>query len=601
MRRISIKNKSGLLIPSLLGVLVVFAILNSTILYSFQVNQEMEIIELSKQQVITNLSRESLQVSQIAELEVEHIVDRIDLLTRDPIVKQQDYDGVPFLLQSTQSTTSDLTSSYFILDADGSIIYATDDQMDTNSIRENISEYQKATKENLEPKVYTVNSIQNTVPVGGIYVTLPMINEGTGIFDGVIGATLRADILVRKISSDLGLIGESHLDLTDSNGNLIYSSRVPESVGEHIASSAYLQSNSRDFEIEHYINSIDKANSGWTGFFELNNMDESGPEQGTIVSYSPVNIDEEIVLLAFVSSPTNVEGVITDVLVAERSYAVFVVFSILTVLGFFAVVIIIINKKLRNLVKIRTNELEKVNEELKHKDRLKDEFLSIASHELRSPIQPILGFAGLAKKRNIDDDEAWDGVLRHSRRLQEVANDILDSSRIESGELTYVMEKFEINEVILDAINSAKVNLNGSASIESKLCKDVEIEGDRARIIQVLSNIIGNAVKFTRKGSIKVESHAFPERNRVEIKISDTGGGIPNDILPHLFGKFITKSVGGENQHGTGLGLFISKAIVIAHKGEIFAYNNDEGGATFTILLPMVSSYQTMKISKHDI
>ncbi|MGH9878529.1 MAG: sensor histidine kinase, partial [Nitrososphaerales archaeon] len=123
--------------------------------------------------------------------------------------------------------------------------------------------------------------------------------------------------------------------------------------------------------------------------------------------------------------------------------------------------------------------------------------------------------------------------------------------------------------------------------IETKLDKDIEIEADKYRIGQVLTNVIGNAVKFTKDGRIKVESRIHENINKIQIKVSDTAGGIPTDVLPHLFGKFVTRSIGSEVRHGTGLGLFISKAIVNAHKGRIEADNNNEGGATFTITLPI--------------
>ncbi|MFQ5969561.1 MAG: ATP-binding protein [Nitrososphaerales archaeon] len=595
MVRIRLKDKSNLIIPSLLGTLVLFAILDSLMLYSLQVQQETQIIDLSKQELIDRLSRESFQLSQIAALQLERIKHTTDILTIEPAIREHEDYIVPLLLQSTQSTTSHITDSYFIFDKDGILIYATDNQNDL-SFRE-FSQNQISA--DLKSKVYTSNSMESPDLHREIYVTSPIINQETGEFDGVIGAALPVDLFVQHISSNLALGGESHVELTDKDGKLMYSSRVPELVGKSIVSEEYVKSHIQDFDREHYISSIDKATSGWTGFFELNDRDENKLTDGTLVAYSPILIDNEIILLNFVSSPASVNSIITEALVAERSYAVGVVYSILAVLGFFAVVIIIINKKLRKLVNIRTRELEKANEELELKDRLKDQFISIASHELRSPIQPILGFANLAKKRKIDEDEAWSGVLRHSRKLQKLAHDILDVSRIESGYLTYIMEKFRINNVILDTIDAAKLNLNSHTSIESKLDRDVEIEADKDRITQALSNIIGNAVKFTKKGTIVVESHLFPEKKKIEIKISDTGSGIPNDILPNLFGKFVTKSVDEGNQQGTGLGLFISKAIVTAHKGEIFAYNNGEGGATFTILLPILNNSKSMKILGH--
>jgi len=242
------------------------------------------------------------------------------------------------------------------------------------------------------------------------------------------------------------------------------------------------------------------------------------------------------------------------------------------------------NEELRQ----KEKELERVNEELERKDKLKDEFISVASHELRTPIQPILGYAELAKDGVIQPDEAWKEVIENAYRLQRLANDILDVSRIESGSMRYLKEKISINEILLDVVATARVNVKDGVSIETELEEDVIVEADKDRITQVLTNIIGNAVKFTKRGTIRTVTRILPEKDgdKVEIRIIDNAGGIPEDILPSLFNKFATKRVRGGNQHGTGLGLYISKAIVSAHDGEITAFNN-ESGATFRIVLPI--------------
>lgn len=239
-------------------------------------------------------------------------------------------------------------------------------------------------------------------------------------------------------------------------------------------------------------------------------------------------------------------------------------------------------------------DVEKANEELKVKEQLKNEFIAIASHELRTPIQPLLGYAVLAKKGKVSQEAAWEGILKEARRLQQLANDILDVSRIESGSLVYQIGKVSISSLLESVADSARANLAKGVSMEllvDDASKDLEVDLDRSRMTQVLSNIIGNAVKFTQRGGIKVECRAFSSKNKIEIRVSDTGAGILEEILPNLFGKFVTKSTGDANaQGGTGLGLFISKAIVTAHKGEIYAYNNATGGATFTIVLPIDQS-----------
>lgn len=232
---------------------------------------------------------------------------------------------------------------------------------------------------------------------------------------------------------------------------------------------------------------------------------------------------------------------------------------------------------------------EKDKEELKRKERLKNEFVAIASHELRTPIQPILGFALLAKRGSISQEAAWEGVLSEARRLQQLANDILDVSRIESDNLKYEFSRVKINELLRHAVDSLTGELNKDISVyvdHEALESDLLIDADRSRITQVITNLVGNAIKFTSKGSIKIQSKAFVDKNRLEIRISDTGGGISEDILPRLFEKFVTKDHGEGNKKGSGLGLYISKAIVTAHNGELSAFNS-EGGATFLICLPI--------------
>jgi signal transduction histidine kinase len=237
-----------------------------------------------------------------------------------------------------------------------------------------------------------------------------------------------------------------------------------------------------------------------------------------------------------------------------------------------------------------TNELEKINEDLKRKEKLKDEFINVASHELKSPIQPILGLASLALKGKVKHEEGWEVVLRQARKLERLANDILDVTRIESGNLSCKMDKVRINDIILDVVASTRLSpsLSERVTLHTKLDIPVEIMADRLRVTQLLCNIIGNAIKFTQSGKITIETYVHQKENMIEVRIVDTGTGIAHDILPHLFEKFSTKKNSGDDSHsGTGLGLFISKAIVLAHGGQISASNNIASGTTFTILLPI--------------
>jgi len=240
-------------------------------------------------------------------------------------------------------------------------------------------------------------------------------------------------------------------------------------------------------------------------------------------------------------------------------------------------------------------------EQLQAHDKMQKEFINIAAHELRTPIQPILGLAQVLQHeiKDMYHKDLIDVVIRNARRLQRLTEDILDITKIESQSLQLKREQFNLKDVITNSISDIMVDSDSFKKNEKhnriKLRyepQDIFIEADKARITQVISNILGNAAKFTEEGtiSVNVEQKKEEENNRhvVVISVKDTGQGIHRDILPKLFTKFATKS-----ETGTGLGLFISKSIIESHGGKIWAENNMRGsGATFTFSLPLGSKQQ---------
>jgi two-component system, OmpR family, sensor histidine kinase VicK len=233
-----------------------------------------------------------------------------------------------------------------------------------------------------------------------------------------------------------------------------------------------------------------------------------------------------------------------------------------------------------------------VNEELKRTDKMQREFINIAAHELRTPIQPILSFSQLLqsdKSNNTKEQEFLDAIVRNARRLQRVTENILDVTRIESNSLRLNKERFNLNEkisnVISDVNNQAGLRNNNSNAVQILFepKRDVLVDADKVRIYEVISNLLKNAIKFTKEGTITITAAEMVDSNEVLVSIRDTGTGIDPDILPRLFTKFATKS-----DTGTGLGLFISKNIVEAHGGKMWGENNTDGkGATFAFSLPL--------------
>ena len=232
-----------------------------------------------------------------------------------------------------------------------------------------------------------------------------------------------------------------------------------------------------------------------------------------------------------------------------------------------------------------------LNEQLKLHDKMQKEFINIASHEIKTPTQAILGISGLLQHYPEKKDELIEIIRRNAKRLQTLTSDILDVTRIESQNFQLEIERFNILELLSEVISDYTERIK-SDNKNVKLIYDqkdtnhhILVEADKGRITQVLSNILNNALKFTNEGQIVVDAHENNDKKELIVSITDTGSGINRDIFTKLFSKFATKS-----SQGTGLGLYISKSIIEAHGGRIWAENNKEKmGATFIFTLPIVS------------
>jgi two-component system, OmpR family, sensor histidine kinase VicK len=236
--------------------------------------------------------------------------------------------------------------------------------------------------------------------------------------------------------------------------------------------------------------------------------------------------------------------------------------------------------------------IKKSHEELLILDKMQQEFINVAAHELRTPIQPILGITQILRSRTTDSrqQELLDIVIRNAKRLNRLSDEILDVTRLESQKLELKKEEFNLNEIILHAIDDIMLSKEISSKNLQLLYepRDILLEADKSRIAEVISNFLSNAIKFTQKGTITVaveidKTSKDDNKNWVIVGVKDTGEGIDASMLPRLFTKFASKS-----HLGTGLGLFISKGIVEAHGGKIWAKNNVDGvGATFSFSLPI--------------
>ena len=274
-------------------------------------------------------------------------------------------------------------------------------------------------------------------------------------------------------------------------------------------------------------------------------------------------------------------------------------------------------------VKHTNEKLASVIEALKIHGKSQEEFINVAAHELRTPIQPILSLAEVIHSQITDDKdnynnhnkmkkylESLDVIIRNAKRLQQLSEAVLDITKIESKTLRLNKERFDLNDVILNSVDdlilsSEFTNRGVQLSYQPRT---IFLEADKARISQVISNLLSNAFKFMNKdrGTISINLHIKNEDrgNNIDVEensdstryvivsITDNGTGIDPEIFPRLFDKFASKSY-----QGTGLGLFICKSIVEAHGGKIWAQNNNNNtnginGATLFFTLPELSKEQ---------
>jgi two-component system sensor histidine kinase VicK len=242
---------------------------------------------------------------------------------------------------------------------------------------------------------------------------------------------------------------------------------------------------------------------------------------------------------------------------------------------------------------------------LKEADEMKSEFINVAAHELRTPIQPILSLVDLIRSdmKGSTHEKSLDIILRNAKRLQQLTDNILDVTKIESRALDLKKEHFNLKHVITNTLNDVIILRDNSSNNNNKKKnmrfyyqpQDSFVEGDEGRISQVLHNLVNNASKFSKEGSIITVSTRL-EDNKIIVSVKDNGQGINSEIFPKLFSKFTSKSFSG-----TGLGLYICKNIIEAHGGRMWAENNNlingERGATFYFTLPVLNFQQNQLVS----
>jgi signal transduction histidine kinase len=246
----------------------------------------------------------------------------------------------------------------------------------------------------------------------------------------------------------------------------------------------------------------------------------------------------------------------------------------------------------RQKIEILAGDLEKANTRLKEIDQLKSEFVSLATHQIRGPLTSIKGFASLILEGDYGDvnptlKDPVDKIYQSSQALVGIVQDFLDVSRIEQGKMVYDFTVFDLVGLVHEVVGELTqvVEKKGLALSFETNEKECTVKADRGKIRQVISNLIDNAMKYTEKGTIAVSLGQKADKYLISVK--DSGVGISADTIDKLFQKFSrAKDAHLTNVAGSGLGLYVAKEMVVAHKGRIWAESIGKGkGSTFFVEL----------------
>ena len=580
----------------ILAVIGGIALVLSIFSYQYSIVTSNKIADIASQEVRSNVRIEVHDLTQILGKQLQTVSALLQTLTPSPLIQNNQNQKSAFVLfNSRQNSTSELTNFYMWLDSNGKIVWISN---------MNQSTYQKYQGTDLSyrpyftvPKsthaAYYSTLIDSNDKVPRLYISYPIINRTTGIFKGVVVAAIKVYTLGNLLKNQLFPQFNSTIGLLDRNGIILYTN-PQQYVGENVFGNKFqsaLSSLLRPPESITLLNNLIKTSlQGSTGSGDI-----LANGKTSTISYEPVLVKGHYFLTLYISAQQNLATNVGALIDQQRYFTTIIIAIIEAVAIIIAFLVFSWNKRLATVVNTRTADLKTTNdslalanEQLKVHDKMQQEFINVASHEMKTPTQAILGYSKLIRRHPEKREVMMEAIARNASRLQRLTNDILDVTRIETQSLKLNIERVNLNELISDLIvdyrNEIEKTNKDIKILHEPQNQIIDVEADKNRLTQVISNLLSNAIKFTMKGAIRVTEEV--KDGKALVSIEDTGLGIDTEIFPRLFLKFAAKS-----ETGTGLGLFISKSIVEAHGGKIWAENNADHdgkkGATLTFSIPL--------------
>ena len=590
----------------MISAIVAAGMLFSILTYQYYIRNSSDVQHIAVQHIQNTTLVKVSDLTQILKNKLDLVAVNLELLSSSQEILEGRLELSKILLNSAQKTTTNFVDFYSWVDSNGTSIWSSTNLNGTSGgkIKEfsnTAQEYFKKVKDTQVPS--HSNAIQLTNDQSGILILNPIIDtqnhitsqNNTNGFRGAIMAGISSETLDSFLQSQLPPLASANISLVDSRGMLILAG-IPGYSGISVFDRKFDSIIGRSFNDNIHEKNLINLFRTAVNSPELDTAEIKVDGKEYTASFAPVISNGIHYFTIILILPHTLASSLDDLVAQQRNFAVMAMMIIIaSALGIFFV-ITYWNKGLRKVVYIQTKELQETTKKLTYHDKLQKEFIDIAAHEFRTPIQSVLGYSEMIHSNLKNFDQYFDRIIRNAKRLEKLTEDVLDVSRIEGKNLQLTKSYFDLNQTIKQVIEDHQKEATEKEvkiSFESKDNVINTVYADEARLQQVLDNLLSNAINFTSKGNVIVSSYRgnqdttgeIEESNKesIVVEIEDTGTGINPEMMPRLFEKFATRSISG-----TGLGLYISKSIIDSHGGKIWAYNNKDGkGATFTFTLPV--------------
>jgi signal transduction histidine kinase len=562
-------------------------------------------------------------LAQLIQSDLDSVMARLQGLASSTFLQSQDFksnDTKSFIQNYyRQINSSSPVDRLFVIDAKGITRADIVPKGQSSFVGMNFSnrEWVKKTKDTLQPQFS--DGFVGKDSKYRIVITYPITiksSSGSTNYSGLVGVAIPT-IELFSYYGNICDIQLKYLSVLDSKGVLLVHP-ITSLIGKSFYGDNFQKLFKRNRVLNNIVNVTVASGKPSLGIYDFGNGQ-------TLTTGYPITISEKNQYFVFVITPAStIYSKIDSIIFKERLEMFSLIAGIIGAIMILILFLIRMNSILDRNIKERTKELEEShnnllvlnkkleysNEQLQIHEIMQREFINTAAHELRTPVQPILGFSEIVKDKIQDNEQKdlLDIVIKNAKRLKRLTEDILDVTKIEGNKLLLKKESVCIWDLLYSILKEFEQILNSSNNKDLKLNLyfrnidlDAIISADRSRIVQVVSNLINNSIKFISKENKKdgvagiinltVEKTKLNSKDnkdidyisdKIIISIKDDGQGIDPEIFPRLFTKFASKSF-----QGTGLGLYICKNIVEAHGGRIWAKNNDDGkGATFSFSLP---------------